>query len=260
MVAVFDTAFHAGMPATGSSYAISSDLAERHHVKRFGFHGIAHAAMVQAYADAIGRSREQVTLITLQLGNGCSATAVREGRSVDTTMGMTPLEGLVMGTRSGDIDPSVVTFLAGRERVDARTVERWLNERSGLRGVSGLSHDIRELLRAEQGGHLRASLAIDLFCYRVRKYIGAYLAVLNGAEAVVFGGGIGEHASAIRERICSGMEWCGIRLDPARNARATDPQPGEVQSISSSDAGISVFVVGVDEAAVIAGQTLATVE
>jgi acetate kinase len=258
MVAIFDTAFHADMPATGSSYAIASALAERQHVRRFGFHGIAHAAMAHAYADAIGRSREEVTLITLQLGNGCSATAVRNGRSVDTSMGMTPLEGLVMGTRSGDIDPSVVTYLARREGVDAETVERWLNERSGLRGVSGLSHDIRELLHAEERGHPQAALAIELFCYRVRKYIGAYLAVLNGAEAIVFGGGIGEHAPAIRERICRGMEWCGIRLDPTQNAHATDPQPGQVQSISLADAGVPVYVAGVDEEAVIAGQTRAT--
>lgn len=243
------------MPASGSSYAIPAEWVTRHQVRRFGFHGIAHAAMTQSYAKAMGRLQEQVTLITLQLGNGCSITAVRNGRSVDTSMGMTPLEGLVMGTRSGDIDPSVVAYLARRESVEAETIEQWLNERSGLRGVSNLSHDIRQLLRAEQEGHQQAAIAIELFCYRVRKYIGAYLAVLNGAEAIVFGGGIGEHAPAIRARICKGMEWCGIHIDDVLNQRATDPHRGQVLEISATPATIPIYVIGVDEETVIAQET-----
>jgi acetate kinase len=256
MVAVFDTAFHAAMPATGSTYAIPIDLAARHHIRRYGFHGIAHAAMASSYAPATGQSVEQVRLITLQLGNGCSVAAIRGGRSVDTSMGMTPLEGLVMGTRSGDIDPAVVAYLSRREGVRAETVEQWLNERSGLRGVSGLTNDIRDLLKAEQEGHHGAALALDLFCYRARKYIGAYLAVLNCANAVVFGGGIGEHAPVIRERICAGMDWCGLRIDPLRNAAATDPHPGQVFTISADSALLPVYVVGVDEETIIAQETM----
>src|SRR5207237_8171953 len=148
--------------------------------------------------------------------NGCSAAAIREGRSIDTSMGFTPLEGLVMGTRSGDLDPGLIGFLVERERVDVAEVERWLNERSGLLGLSGLSGDMRDLLAAE-GKDKRAALALDVFCYRARKYLGAYLAALEGADAVVFGGGIGEHAPAIRARICAGMEWAGLRLDSKRN-------------------------------------------
>jgi acetate kinase len=212
--------------------------------------------MASSYAAATGQSVEQVRLITLQLGNGCSVAAIRGGRSVDTSMGMTPLEGLVMGTRSGDIDPAVVAYLSRREGVRAETVEQWLNERSGLRGVSGLTNDIRDLLKAEQEGHHGAALALDLFCYRARKYIGAYLAVLNGANAVVFGGGIGEHAPVIRERICAGMDWCGLRIDPLRNAAATDPHPGQVFTISADSALLPVYVVGVDEETIIAQETM----
>jgi acetate kinase len=260
MVAVFDTAFHAAMPATGSTYAIPTDLAARHHIRRYGFHGIAHAVLATSYAAATGHSLDQVKLITLQLGNGCSATAIRSGRSVDTSMGMTPLEGLVMGTRSGDIDPSVIHYLSRREGVDADTIERWLNERSGLRGVSGLSHDVRDLLKAEQEGHQQAALALDLFCYRVRKYIGAYLAVLGGADAVVFGGGIGEHAPVIRARICAGMEWCGLVLDPQRNLSAGNLQPAEVIKISVDLASMPAYVIGVDEETAIARETVACLQ
>lgn len=162
-----------------------------------------------------------------------------------------------MGTRSGDIDPSVVAYLSRREGVSAETVEQWLNKRSGLRGLSGLTNDVRDLLTAEQGGHQRAAVALDVFCYRVRKYIGAYLAVLNGADAVIFGGGIGEHAPAIRERICTGMEWCGLRIDPQRNAAANAPQSGEVLQISVDAAAFPAYVVGVDEETAIAQETVA---
>lgn len=160
-----------------------------------------------------------------------------------------------MGTRSGDIDPSVVTYLSRREGVSAETVEQWLNERSGLRGMSGLTHDVRDLLTAEQEGHREAALALDIFCYRVRKYIGAYLAALNGADAVIFGGGIGEHAPVIRERICTGMEWCGMLLDPSCNAAANDPQHGQAIPISVPAASLPVYVVGLDEETAIARET-----
>jgi len=256
MVAVFDTAFHAQMPADAATYAIPHDLSSRHGIRRYGFHGLAHASLAAGYAAATRRSLEGTRLITLQLGNGCSATAVRDGRSVDTSMGMTPLEGLVMGTRSGDVDPAIVTYIARCETVDAETVLRWLNERSGLLGLSGLSNDVREILQAERRGDAQAALAVDVFCHRARHYIGAYLAALSGADAVVFGGGIGEHAAAIRERICAGMEWCGLRLDPIRNSETVAPEAGTAACISPPDAGLPVYVVAVDEEAVIAGEIL----
>src|SRR4029079_10011983 len=163
-------------------YALPYHLYSRHHIRRYGFHGTSHRYVAEQYATLNGVDRDQVNIITLQLGNGCSAAAIRGGRSVDTSMGMTPLEGLVMGSRSGDIDPAVVAYLSRREGISAETVEQWLNERSGLRGLSSLSNDVRELLKAEQEGHQAAALALDLFCYRARKYIGAYLAVLDGAD------------------------------------------------------------------------------
>jgi acetate kinase len=255
MVAVFDTAFHATMPARAATYAIPYELSERHGIRRYGFHGLAHASLASGYARTMRRSLDGTRLITLQLGNGCSASAVRDGRSMDTSMGMTPLEGLVMGTRSGDVDPAVVTYLAQRESVDADTVLEWLNERSGLMGLSGLSNDVREVLEAERHGDVRAALAIDVFCYRARRYIGAYLAALGGADAVVFGGGIGEHAPGIRERICAGMEWCGLRLDARLNAETASQEPGTAACISPFEAALPAYVVGVDEEAVLAAET-----
>ncbi|MBI2909102.1 MAG: acetate kinase [Chloroflexi bacterium] len=248
MVAVFDTAFHHRMPEYASRYAIPWELAEKHRIRRYGFHGLAHRYMTERYAAITGTPLEKVRLVTLQLGNGCSASAVLGGRSVDTSMGFTPLEGMMMGARSGDADPSLVGFLARREEVGVKDVEEWLNARSGLLGISGLSEDMRELLKLEQDRDDRAALAIDMFCYRVRKYVGAYLAALSGADAIVFGGGIGENAPEIRSRVCAGMDWCGLKLDEARNAAAV----GVEARISDADADIHVYVVPVDEAAVIA--------
>ena len=256
MVVVFDTAFHATMPAKAATYAIPYEFSERHGIRRYGFHGLAHASLVAGYARTMRRSLDGTRVITLQLGNGCSAAAVRDGRSIDTSMGMTPLEGLVMGTRSGDVDPTIVTYLAQRECVDADTVLRWLNERSGLLGLSGVSNDIREVLEAERHGDARAALAVDVFCYRARRYIGAYLAVLGGADAVIFGGGIGEHAPGIRERICAGMEWCGLQVDTRLNAETASQEPGAAACISPADASLPAYVVGVDEEAVLAAETL----
>jgi acetate kinase len=192
-----------------------------------------------------------VKLITLQLGNGCSATAVEGGRSVDTSMGFTPLEGLMMGTRSGDVDPSLAAFLARQEGVSVEEVEGWLNTRSGLLGVSGRSQDMRELLEAERQGDARAALAVDMFCYRVRKYVGAYMAVLGGPHAVVFGGGIGENAPTVRARICANMDWCGLTLDQKRNAAAI----GFEERISADYARVHAYVIPVDEAMIIARDT-----
>src|SRR5574337_220877 len=236
MVAVFDTAFHRTMPDVAKQYALPVELVERHRIRRYGFHGIAHASLADGYAAYTGHPSKETRLITLQLGNGCSVTAIAQGRSVETSMGFTPLEGLVMGTRSGDVDAAIVSYLSEREKVEPAEVERWLNERSGLLGLSGRSNDMRELLRAtEQEQDKRAEFAIDLFCYRARKYLGAYLAVLGGADAVLFGGGIGENAPEIRERICRNMEWCGLRIDSHRNRAAVGLPPGHAAQISTDE-------------------------
>jgi acetate kinase len=256
MVAVFDTAFHRSIPPRAATYAIDLDLARRHGIHRYGFHGIAHASLAGICATAVNRPLAQLRLITLQLGNGCSATAIDWGRSVDTSMGFTPLEGLVMGTRSGDVDPAVVWHLVRREGLSVDEVERLLNERSGLLGVSGVSRDMRELLNAAEGKpDSRAALALDMFCYRVRKYIGAYLAVLGGADALVFGGGIGERSAIIRARICDGMDWCGVRLDSLRNEAAVAIAPGDAMKISEEGAPLACYVAGVDEEVQIARAT-----
>ena len=257
MVAVFDTDFHRSIPDRASTYAIDLDLARKHGIRRYGFHGIAHTSMAGICAAAANRPLAQLRLITLQLGNGCSATAIDRGRSVDTSMGFTPLEGLMMGTRSGDLDPAVVGHLVRREGLSVDEVERLLNEGSGLLGVSGLSGDMREILNAAEGKpDSRAALALDLFCYRVRKYIGAYLAVLGGADALVFGGGIGERSAVIRARICDGMDWCGLRLDPVRNEAAREIAPGDAIQISEEGAPLACYVAGVDEELEIARTTL----
>jgi acetate kinase len=238
MVATFDTTFHAHMPRRAASYALPRELAEKHHIRRYGFHGLAHRYMADRYHDSDAR------LITLQLGSGCSAAAIAGGRSLDTSMGLTPLEGLVMATRSGDVDPALPAFLEEHEGISAKEAWLVLNEDSGLKGVSGRSGDMRELLEA---GDDRAELAIDLYCYRIRKYVGSYMAVLGGADALVFGGGVGENSAEVRNRVCAGMDWCGIALDEERNARAA----GEEMRI---DAGgpVEVWVMLVDEAEVMA--------
>ena len=256
MVAVFDTAFHWTMPEVARRYAIPTDMAERHHIRRYGFHGIAHASLANGYATCTGKPLERLRLITLQLGNGCSVAAIAHGKSVETSMGFTPLEGLVMGTRSGDVDASIVSFLSEREKVEAAEVERWLNERSGLLGLSGRSNDMRELLRlAEQEQDKGAEFAIDLFCYRVRKYLGGYLAVLGGADAIVFGGGIGENAPEVRKRICQGMEWCGMSINRDRNGAAVGLTAGSGTKISADDSRLMVYVVAADEETWIAQET-----
>ena len=256
MVAVFDTAFHHDLPPSARTYALSHELASRHHIRRYGFHGIAHASLAAGYAAFTGRPLQKDRLITLQLGNGCSMTAIAGGKSVETSMGFTPLEGLVMGTRSGDLDPSIVSYLSEREKVEATEVERWLNEQSGLLGVSGRTNDMRELEAAAHAHDERAACAIELFCYRARKYMGAYLAVLGGADAIVFGGGIGENSPTIRARICAGMEWCGLRLDAERNEAAVHLPPGSAAGISQDGATVAAYVVADDEETWIARETV----
>jgi acetate kinase len=250
MVAAFDTSFHHGIPDHAASYAIPRELADKHSIRRYGFHGLAHAYDVARYAELRGKPIAAVNAITLHLGNGCSATAIRSGRSIDTSMGFTPLEGLVMGTRSGDVDPALVGYLAHKEKVDAGKVAEWLNKDSGLLGLSGLSGDMRELTAA-YGGNPRARLAVDVFCHRARKYLGAYLAVLGGAEAVVFSGGIGENSPLVRRLICGEMEWFGIRLDERANESLLD----EDRAISAPDSRVELVVIHSDEEAIIARET-----
>ncbi|HXH10595.1 MAG TPA: acetate kinase [Alphaproteobacteria bacterium] len=247
MVAAFDTAFHRTLPGYAATYALPYDLAERYRIRRYGFHGLAHRSLALRYAELTGIAREQVTIVTLHLGNGCSACAIRHGVSVDTSMGFTPLEGLVMGTRSGNLDPAVVSYLSQQEGVSAAEVEQWLNERSGLLGVSGRSNDMRELLERAQD-EVRCRLAVDLFCYRARQYVGAYLAVLGGAQALIFSGGIGEHSPTIRARICTDMQWCGLSLDATQNAQTI----GREGRISSPEARLQAYVIPADEEILIA--------
>ncbi len=253
MVAVFDTAFHATLPEHAARYAIPPDLADRHDVRRYGFHGISYAWATARYAVLAGVPPARATLVALHLGAGASAVAVRDGASVETSMGLTPLEGLVMATRSGDVDPALVGYLARRERVSVEDVERWLNERSGLRGLSGGTTDMRDLV-ARAGQDARARLAVEVFCHRARKYLGAYLAVLGGAPAVVFTGGIGAHQPEIRRRICADMAWCGLTLDDAKN-RATVGVEG---TISAPGAAVRVLVIPADEERMIAREVAAT--
>src|SRR5437870_3197770 len=207
MVAVFDTSFHHTLPDYAFTYAIPYELSQRYGIRRYGFHGLAHRYSVLRYAAKTKIPSSQLNLVTLHLGNGCSICAIKGGISVDTSMGFTPLEGLMMGTRSGDLDPAIVAFLTKKEKISADEVESLLNKQSGLLGVSGRSHDMREL--AEDTVDPRAALAVEMFCYRARKYLGAYLAALGGAKAVIFSGGIGENSPRVRARICAGMEWCG---------------------------------------------------
>jgi acetate kinase len=252
MVAVFDTAFHATIPEHAYRYAIPYEMAERHGIRRFGFHGTSYRHVVARYRDIAGR-RTGEALIVFHLGNGCSVTAIREGVSIDTSMGFTPLEGLVMGTRAGDLDPALVSYLARKEGVSPAEVEQCLNERSGLLGLSGHSADMRDLLLREHGDP-RARLAVDVFCYRARKYLGAYLAALGGTHAVVFTGGIGEHQPEVRVRICAGMAWCGLVLDQEQNAKVV----GVEGEISAATSVIRTFVIPTDEEAIIARDTVET--
>ena len=251
-VAVFDTAFHSSLPERAWRYAIPQKLADKHGIRRYGFHGLAHRYMSERYAAIAKKPAESLKLITLQLGNGCSAAAIEGGRPIDTSMGFTPLEGLVMGTRSGDIDPSLVNYIARCEKISTQEVEDLLNKKSGLLGISGKWRDMRELLRDEAKGIAAAALAIDIFCYRARKYVGAYLAALGGANAIIFGGGIGENAPSVRSRILSGMEWCSLKLDEKHNEEAIRVE----RCISARDSDIKAYVIPVDEASIIARDTM----
>lgn len=256
-VAVFDTAFHQSIPEQAYLYAIPYHLYRRLRVRRYGFHGTSHRYVAFRYRALRGLTREQTNIITLHLGNGCSAAAIKAGSSVDTSMGMTPLEGLVMGTRSGDLDPAIVGVIARREGMSCSEVETLLNTQSGLLGVSGLTNDMRDLqAELEEHDDRRVRLAIEIFCYRARKYIGAYLAAMGGADAVVFTGGIGENSPDVRARICAGMEWAGLQIDVSRNEATV----GKEGKISTDDSRVEAYAIPTDEELLIARDTVRVIE
>jgi acetate kinase len=250
--AVFDTAFFRSLPPRAARYAIEPRLAERHGIRRYGFHGISHAWLAARHAELTGRP--DAALITLHLGSGCSAAAIRAGRPVDTSMGFTPLEGLVMGTRSGDVDPAVVPHIARALGEDADAAVERLNRRSGLLGLAGTA-DMRQIVARSAAGDAAAETALDLFAYRARKVVGAYLAALGGADAVVFSGAIGARSHEVRARICAGMTWCGLQLDPARNAAAR----GVEARLSADGAALEVWTIPTREELRIARETAALV-
>lgn len=253
-VAVFDTAFHQTMPPEAYTYAIDPAVASRHGIRRYGFHGISHAVVSRRTAEHLGRPLESLKQIVLHLGNGASMCAIDGGRSVDTSMGLTPLEGLVMGTRSGDIDPGALLHLLRRGE-SLEEIDRLLNHRSGFTGFTG-SNDFRDVRAAAASGDIAAQLAIDVYVHRARHYLGAYLAVLGGADAVVFTAGLGENGPDLRARICEGFEWCGIHLDAERNEA-----PGSgARVISTPESRIAVLVVPTDEETEIAKQSIEAVD
>ncbi len=247
---VTDTAFHRDLPPAARTYALPHDLAERYGIRRYGFHGIGHAWMMERYAEMTGRNPRDLNLITFHLGAGCSACAIRGGRSVDTSMGLTPLEGLVMATRAGDLDPAIVTWLATNAKIAPSEIDRILNHDSGMKGISGLSDDLRELEKAADAGNQRAALAIEVFCHRAKKYLGAYLAIPPKPEAIIFSGGIGEHSERVREKICADLEWMGLEMDTARNRDAREGR------ISSDASRIAIYVIPMNEELYIARAAL----
>lgn len=257
-VAVFDTAFHSTMPEESYLYGIPYQYYRRHKIRRYGFHGTSHRYVAYRYRRLKRIRKEDTDIITLHLGNGCSACAIRGGRSLDTSMGFTPLEGLIMATRCGDLDPSVVDYLAYKEGLSLAEVDSLLNKQSGLLGISGITGDMRELLEEEaENQDRRARLAIEMFCLRVKKYIGAYLAELGETKAVIFTGGIGENSAVIRRRICRGLGPVGVLLDEERNQSL---EPGRLGVISREDSSIEVLAIPTNEELLIARDTVRAIE
>jgi len=257
-VAVFDTSFHTTMPEVSYLYAIPYQLYVRHRVRRYGFHGTSHRYVAYRYRLLTSRSYDDTNIVTVHLGNGCSACAIRRGESINTSMGLTPLEGLVMGTRGGDIDPSILEYLHHKEGLSFDQIDALLNKQSGLLGLSGLTNDMRDLLEEERlHQDRRARLAIEIFCLRVKEYLGAYLAQLNGADAIVFTGGIGENSAEVRARICRDLDFFGISLDEAKNAATVGGQEGDV---AAEAARVRVYVIPTNEELLIARDTVRCVK
>lgn len=255
-VAVFDTAFGQSVPSHAHHYAIPYELYEKHNIRRYGFHGTSHRYVSLVAARLLeqrGLARDEQKLVTCHLGNGCSMTAVSGGKCIDTSMGLTPLEGLVMGTRSGDIDPAAVWFIMEHEKIDTDAVDVLLNKQSGLLGVSGVSSDMRDVLAAGDSGNQRAQLALDVYCYRIRKYVGAYAAALGGLHALVFTAGVGENAPLIRRRCVEGLCFIGLELDEAANDNVVGGD--EPRDISAADSPARVLVIPTNEELMIARDT-----
>jgi len=251
-VAVFDTAFHQTMPPRAWRYAVPADLAAQLRIRRYGFHGTSHAYVSRKAAEHLGRPAGELNLVTLHLGNGASVAAVAGGRCIDTSMGLTPLEGLVMGTRSGDLDPAVVFYLHREAGLSVDDIDDLLNKRSGMLGMAG-ANDMREVARLVADGDEAATEALDVYCYRIRKYVGAYAAALGRLDALVFTAGIGENSDGVRAGVCQGLEGLGVALNPKRNRSRS----GRPRTISPDDSKVTVLVVPTDEELEIAEQTLA---
>jgi len=249
-VACFDTAFHATIPKIAYMYALPYELYEKYGIRRYGFHGISHRYVARRAAAIMGKGKYDINAITCHLGNGCSVTAVKQGRSIDTSMGLTPLEGVPMGTRSGDLDPAILFYLADKG-YDVKALKTLCNKQSGLLGLSGISNDMRNLEEFARKGDARAKLAIDVFCYRIKKYIGAYAAVLDTVDAVVFTGGIGENSVFMREKICNAVTQIGVQLDCTANKAAIAKEA----EINTKDSKVKVFVIPTNEQAAIANDT-----
>ncbi len=255
MVAVFDTAFHQTMPEKAYLYGIPYEYYETYKIRKYGFHGTSHSFVSKHTAELLGKQPEQLKTIVCHLGNGASICAVKYGQSVDTSMGLTPLDGLVMGTRSGTIDPAVVEFLAQKEQKTISEVLDILNKKSGVFGVSGVSSDFRDLEQAIQEGNERAAIAMEVFCYRVAQYVGSYTAVMNGVDAITFTAGVGENNSTVRKKVCEYLGYLGVVLDDTKNQIR-----GEDTIISASDSKVAVLVVPTNEELAIARETVALVQ
>ena len=251
-VGVFDTAFHQTMPRHAYMYALPYSLYRRYRIRRYGFHGTSHRYVAHKAAALMQRPLEEIRLITIHLGNGCSMAAIQGGKSVDTSMGFTPVEGLVMGTRSGDIDPAIILHVMGQEELTLAQANALLNKHSGLWGLSGISSDAREIIEEANAGNDRALLALEVMTYRIKKYIGAYIAAMGGVDTIVFTAGIGENAPIVRKMACENLEYLGIRLDEKRNEEAV----GKQMEISADDSKVKVFCIPTNEELVIARDTL----
>lgn len=254
MVAVFDTAFHQTMPEKAYLYGLPYEYYENYKVRRYGFHGTSHSFVSKETARFLGMDLKNSKIIVCHLGNGASISAVKDGECVDTSMGLTPLEGLVMGTRSGDIDPAIMEYIAKKENLDIAGVMNVLNKKSGLEGISGLSSDFRDLTAGAKEGNKRAIAAIEVFCYRVAKYVGSYVAAMNGVDAIAFTAGIGENVGLVREKICSYLGYLGITLDAEANAKS-----GDDCVISAADSKVKVAVIPTNEELAICRETVALV-
>ena len=254
MVAVFDTAFHQTMPDVAYTYGIPYEYYEKYKVRRYGFHGTSHSYVSKRTAEIVGKPYDQMKIIVCHLGNGASISAVNCGKSVDTSMGLTPLEGLVMGTRSGDLDPAIIDFVGKKEGLSLDEMNEVLNKKSGMLGISGVSSDGRDLEAAAETGNKRAQLALDVFDYRVIKYIGAYAAAMNGVDAIAFTAGIGENNIKMRKDVCSSLTYLGVKLDEEKNNVR-----GEERIISADDSKVQVLLVPTNEELAIARETLAPI-